>query len=254
MDTRPPVSMVFGGGSGLGQLAALRWAQNGGTAIALDIYADGLESSGRQHASIIPVQVDVRDSAAVNDAIRRVECEHGPISRIDNAAAIFPTSLALDTPPSTFEEVIRTNFLGMVHVSLAGLAAMKAHGRGVLVNYCSIAGIVPQMHMAAYSSSKAACIAFTQILFHENLRSGVHVVCVCPRTVDTPLLKQATSQPRILTVCRPAPPARVLDRLDRAIRRRQFLCLPDRRTRLMWRISRFTPSMLWRFNHLVERR
>ena len=36
-----------------------------------------------------------------------------------------------------------------------------------------------------------AAVAFTEVLYHENMNSGVQFACVCPDVVKTPLLQQA---------------------------------------------------------------
>jgi NAD(P)-dependent dehydrogenase (short-subunit alcohol dehydrogenase family) len=246
------VALMFGGGSGLAQLSAIRWARQGGTAIALDINEAGLKATAAAHPQVTTMPVDVSDFAAVQDSVQVIENRYGPICRVDNAAAIFPTNLALEMNAEFFAQVMRVNFQGMVNVSLACLPPMLSRSRGVLVNYCSIAGLIPYLHMAAYSASKSACVTFTEILYHENKRRGVDIVCLCPPSVDTPLLAQATSHPRIMESSRPMSPSEVLDSLDKAIRKRRFWCLPSWQTRFLVQLRKICPSLLWRLNHQIE--
>jgi NAD(P)-dependent dehydrogenase (short-subunit alcohol dehydrogenase family) len=246
------VALMFGGASGLAQLSAIRWARLGGTAIAIDINQEGLKTTAAAHPNLETMLVDVGDFAAVRDAVQLAENRFGPICRVDNAAALFPTNLALEMDPETFAQVMRVNFLGMVNVSLACLPPMLSRSRGVIVNYCSIAGLIPYMHMAAYSASKSACIAFSEVLYQENRKRGVDIVCLCPPAVDTQLLTQATSQPRVLKASKPMAPSLVLDSLDVAIRKRRFWCFPSWQTRFLVQLRKFCPSLLWYVNHRIE--
>jgi short-subunit dehydrogenase len=81
--------------------------------------------------------------------------------------------------------VMQINYGGLVNVSLAALPRLLAQGHGSLINFCSIAGWVPNMHFGAYCASKFAAVAFTEVLYHENRGKGVHIACVCPSQVDT---------------------------------------------------------------------
>ena len=89
---------------------------------------------------------------------------------------------------------------------------MIERGRGSLINFASIAGWIPILHFGAYSASKFAIVAFTEVLYHENRGRGAHIACVCPSQVATPLVAQATSKPKILeTGPAPMKPEKVLD-------------------------------------------
>lgn len=252
MDLQGQVALVVGAGSGLGRGAALRWAARGGRVIAADIDREGVDETAARHPGILACVIDVRDAAAVQSLIGETENRLGPIVRVDQTAGVFPTGLAADMPAAAFAEVMEINYLGMVNVGLAVMPFFRARRAGVLVNYCSIAGLAPCLQMAAYSASKAACIAFTEVLFEENRRHGVHVVCLCPPSVETPLLQQAVSRPRILQATKKMTVDQVLDRLERAIAKRKFWCLPSLNARLTWSMRRISPALAWRMVRWLE--
>ncbi len=245
--------MMVGAASGLARLSALRWAEKGGIVIAADCNQAGLDEVASQHRNIHPRLMDVSDIEQVKSVVEQTESEYGPLVRVDNAAAIFPTELAIKMQPETFHRVMQVNYGGMVNISLTSLPRMLDRNRGVLVNYCSIAGLIPYMHLAAYGASKSACITFTEILYHENRNRGVQIVCLCPPSVDTPMLKQAVSHPKVLRHGQPMQPSVVLDRLDRAIVRRRFWCLPSLQTRLLCQLRRHIPAATWSIDHLIEK-
>ena len=142
---------------------------------------------------------------------------------------------------------------GTVNVTMATLPGMLARGRGDLVNFASVAGWMPTLHFGAYNASKFAIVAFTEVLYHENRGKGVQITCVCPSQVDTPLVSQATSKPKILeTGPAPMKPEKVLDAVDRAIDRGQFWVFPGVHTSAAWRLRRFLPSLMWKIDHRTE--
>jgi short-subunit dehydrogenase len=109
------------------------------------------------------------------------------------------------------------------------------------------------MHFGAYNASKFAVVAFTEVLYHENRNRGVQIACVCPAQVDTPLLAQATSKPKIFqTGPAPMDPDRVLDAIDRAIERNKFWVFPGAHAWAAARLRRFFPALMWKIDHRAE--
>ena len=188
-------------------------------------------------------------AALAND----VEARLGPIERVYNAAAIQPTELLLRQDVEEIHRVMRVNYGGVVNVSLATLPRLLERGRGALVNFGSIASWVPSMHFGAYSASKFAIAAFTEVLYRENRGRGVRILCVCPAQVDTPLRAQATSKPKIMeTGPDPIPPGDVLDAIDAALEGDRLWVFPGYPAAIGWRLRRFAPGLLWRIDHRAE--
>jgi short-subunit dehydrogenase len=197
--------------------------------------------------------VDVTDAGAVAQLVKDAAAEHGPIARVYNAAAIQPTSLLLEQDLAEIHRVMAINYGGLVNVSVAALRRLLEQGHGSLINFCSIAGWVPNLHFGAYSASKFAGVAFTEVLFHENRGRGVHIACVCPSQVDTPLRAQARSKPKIMeTGPPPMPPGQVLDAIDRAVAKQRFWVFPGWHTAVGVRLRRFFPGLMWRIGHRAE--
>ena len=253
MDARNKVCFAVGAASGIGRLAAQRWARAGGIVAAVDVDEGGLRETAAGFDSIHTWHLDVAHRQEVDAVVKTIESELGPIERVYSCAAIFPTALLLEQDPDEIHRVMNINYGGIVNVSLSTLPRLLERGRGALINFASVAGWVPTMHMGAYSASKFASIAFTEILYHENRGKGVQICCVCPPQVDTPLLEQATSKPKIL-VTGPAPltPDAVLDTTDRAVERGKFWVFPGAHARAGWRLRRFFPWLMWKIDHDAE--
>lgn len=246
------VALVTGAASGMGRLASRRLAGGGALVAALDVNEPGLRETRGDDERIRLFPVDVTDARAVAEAVRRVEAELGPIDRVVNAAAIMPTDRLLDQDAELVNRIMAINYGGTVHVTMAALPGMIARRRGDLVNFASVAGWMPSLHFGAYNASKFAVVAFTEVLAHENRRSGVRFACVCPPPVATPLLDQAKSRPKVLSQLPAIAPETVLDAIERDLERGRLMVYPDRNAAITVWLRRHLPGLLWRSIHRVE--
>lgn len=246
------VALVTGAASGMGRLATRRLAASGARVAALDLNEPGLRETRGDEERIHCHPVDVTDTRAVADVVRRIESELGPVDRVLNAAAIMPTDRLLDQDADLINRIMAINYGGTVNVTCAVLPGMIARGRGDLVNFASVAGWLPTLHFGAYNASKFAVVAFTEVLAHENRKSGVRFACVCPPPVATPLLDQAKSQPKILSQLPPIRPETVLDAIERDLERGKLMVYPDRNAAITVWLRRHLPGFLWWNVHRVE--
>lgn len=252
----PTTLFITGAGSGMGQLAAQRALAAGQRVAALDLNPAGLDQLGEVPGRLLKLAVDVRDYESVRAAAQRTEAELGAIDRVLNAAGIMPLGPALEQDPAIARRIMDINYLGLVHVAHATLPAMLARGRGEFVSFSSMAGLMPTLYVAAYDASKFAVTAYTEVLAQENRNRGVRFCCVCPPMVATPLLDQAraTHWPKIFDLLPAIRPQRVLDDIERALRRGRFWVLPGPTTWLTAWLRRLSPTLLWWINRRVEQR
>ena len=246
------VALVVGAASGMGRLAAERLAAAGAKVAALDVNEEGLRQAASGHANIRSWPVDLTNPQAVDAVVTEVERDLGPIDRVVNAAAIMPTRLLLEQPRDEILRIMDINYGGTVNLCMATLPAMVERGRGDLITFASMAGWVPSPQFGAYNASKFAVVAFTEVLAHENRKTGLRFACVCPPPVDTPLLAQATSRPKILDQMPPIRPEAVLDATERCLEKGNLFVFPGRGTKMGWRFRRWLPGLVWRQLHRIE--
>jgi short-subunit dehydrogenase len=86
------------------------------------------------------------------------------------------------------EEIVRTNFLGMVYTIDAVLPSMLERKRGQIVGISSLAGVRGIPFEPAYSASKAAVTAYLESLRPHLRQRRIFVTTVFPGYVGTPLL------------------------------------------------------------------
>lgn len=252
------LALVTGAASGMGQLSAWRLADGGATVAAVDVDEDGLARTVAGRPSVRGYRCDLANLEEVRATVARIRAELGAIDRVTHAAAIMPTAPLLEMPIEKIERVMRVNYEGTLHITMATLPEMVASRSGDLIFYGSLAGEVPTPHLGAYNASKAAVNRFAEVLIHENRGSGVRILLVCPPMVDTPLLKQAIegSNPRSIQIGieqgRLAKPDVIVRLAEEALERGDEIVFPTREAAVLHALRRFAPKLLWKLIEKAE--
>jgi NAD(P)-dependent dehydrogenase (short-subunit alcohol dehydrogenase family) len=187
--------IITGGGAGIGQATARRFAAQGDRVVILD--RDGpagvatAEDLGCNHFAL---QVDVSDEAALVEAIAAAHARLGRLDvLVNNAATIFtgggPT---LDLNLAAYRKLVAINVASVRVAAREAVAIMRAQGEGgAIVNLASLAGVVAVPTSTGYSASKAAVIGLTRSLARACLPLGIRVNAVLPGFTATETLRQA---------------------------------------------------------------
>jgi short-subunit dehydrogenase len=139
-------------------------------------------------ADVYVYAADVGDSLAMRSAAEAFIQSAGiPDLVIANAGVSSGTLTSDSKDQVVFEEIMRTNVMGMVHTYQPFVEAMRMRGSGTLVGISSIAGFRGIPGSGAYSASKAAATAYLESLRVELSSSGVNVLTVCPGYIKTPM-------------------------------------------------------------------
>jgi NAD(P)-dependent dehydrogenase (short-subunit alcohol dehydrogenase family) len=80
--------------------------------------------------------------------------------------------------PAQFEDVVRTNFFGMVATARATIPIMRRQGHGTIINMSSMYGFVGAAVSSAYAASKWAVEGWSESLRFELKPRGVYVSLV----------------------------------------------------------------------------
>ena len=180
-------ALVTGGASGIGRAAAARLRASGAQVAVFDRDTAGVEG--------LAVGGDITRPAEVNEAVRRVEQELGPLDILVNSAGVPGDSVhTTDTTDEEWRRVMSINADGTFYVCRAVVPGMVERGYGRIVLVSSIAGKEGNPMAPAYSASKAAVIALTKVLGKDLAQTGVLVNCVAPAVIETPILDGLTPE------------------------------------------------------------
>lgn len=213
--------LVTGCSSGFGKLTALLFARHGHTVFATmrDTARAGPmeEMASEEGLDVRVLQLDVTDDASVRAAVAEAErVAGGALDVVVNNAGVELRGPVEECSDNEVLAQFDTNVFGVVRVVRAALPAMRAAGRGVIVNVSSIAGLVARPYGGIYAASKHALEAISEALHHELRPFGVRVAVVEPGQFETDLLANATTAAAFGA---DSPYREPSDRFDVAVRR-----------------------------------
>lgn len=172
--------LVTGASSGIGRACARHLAGRGWRVFGTSRRADAAPQEG-----VEMVRMDVDDDASVQGAVAAVLEREGRMDAVVNNAGWALAGAVEDTTADEARAQLDTNFLGVWRVCRAVLPAMRAAGRGHIVNVGSIGGRVGLPYQAAYSASKFAVAGFTEALSGEVRPFGIRAVLIEPGNYRT---------------------------------------------------------------------
>jgi len=204
--------LITGGSGGLGRAVVAAFAANGWRVVVLDVHPAEL-----QGAEV--VQADLTDAGAVARAVEAATGEaNAPLRAVANLVGGFAGDQRVaDTPVEVFEAQFTLNLRPTYLVTQATLPALVAAGGGAIVCVSSRSALHPFAGAAGYCASKAAVIAFAQVVAREHAADGVRCNAVLPQMIDTPANRAAMPPEQHGALTPPAEIAAVM----------RFLCSPE---------------------------
>lgn len=164
--------LITGCSTGIGRATAVELAARGHHVVATARRAetlDGLDVAAR-------LALDVDDDASVAAAVAVA----GPVDVLVNNAGWETAGPIEKAPLDEVRAMFETNLLGAARMVQAVLPAMRAQGRGTIVNVSSVAGVVAGPLNGFYAASKHALEAMSESLHYEVGHFGVRVVIIEP--------------------------------------------------------------------------
>jgi NAD(P)-dependent dehydrogenase (short-subunit alcohol dehydrogenase family) len=186
------VALVTGASGGLGEHFARLLAHHGATVALAARRLDRVEALARElraeGAVVLPLELDVTQTASIKAAANRVQGELGPISILVNNSGVTGDGAALTVSEVDWDNTFAVNVRGAFFMAREAAQQMifaKVEGR--IVNVASIASHTVLPGLAAYCASKAAVAMLTKSLAREWARYGIAVNALCPGYVATEL-------------------------------------------------------------------
>jgi len=181
--SNPSVVIVTGVSSGIGRVAAEKFAQRGckvfGTVRSI--------AKAQAIPGVELVEMDVRDDASVQKCVQSVIDQSKQIDVLVNNAGILLSGSVEETSITEAASLFDTNVLGILRVTKAVLPHMRAQRSGRIVNVSSVLGFLPAPYAGIYAASKHAVEGLSESLDHEVRQFGIRVVLVEPGFTKTNL-------------------------------------------------------------------
>ncbi|KAG7235025.1 hypothetical protein INR49_003436 [Caranx melampygus] len=190
------LTLVTGGGSGIGRAVCQRFASEGASVVVADISEESanetlgsLQSDLRGQGHMAAV-VDVSSRESVTQLVTDVQARFfQPPSVCVNAAGITQDDFLLSMKEEEFDRVVQVNLKGSFLVTQAVAQALVACGapKGSIITVGSIVGKVGNMGQVNYAASKAGVEGLTRTAAKELSRFGIRCNCVLPGFISTPM-------------------------------------------------------------------
>ncbi|CCH52897.1 3-ketoacyl-(acyl-carrier-protein) reductase [Fibrisoma limi BUZ 3] len=185
------VALITGAGSGIGKAAALLFGQEGAKVAALSRTEDEVQETVSQiqqsGGEAIALVADVSQVADMQQAFQRIESQWGRLDIVFANAGINGVWAPIEElEPDEWDKTINVNLRGTFLTVKYAIPLLKRQGGSVIVT-SSVNGtrIFSNTGATAYSSTKAAQVAFTKMAALELAKHRIRVNVICPGAIET---------------------------------------------------------------------
>lgn len=172
-------AFITGAASGLGRVIAMKLLAEGWRVFATDIDAVSLNKLKSDASSelLTVAELDVRDNTSFQRVVNAAISEFGGMDFVANCAGIGGGGEFESYPMEYWREIIDVNLMGVVSGTQLFLPTMRKQGYGHILNVASAASFHGLPGLSAYIASKAAVLAFTEVVQAELMNSGIYLTC-----------------------------------------------------------------------------
>lgn len=189
---------VSGAGSGIGQAAALAFANEGANVGLIGRRKDLLDRTVdliHDRSRSLAIQTDVSDRSQVSSAISQIIARFGRLDcALNNAGTFGPVVPLHEYPAEEFLEVMSVNAAGMMWAMQAQIAQMLSQGSGCIVNTISAGAFRITKDCSAYIAAKNAIAGMTRAAAFEYGGQGIRINLFSPGVTKTPMTGELTEE------------------------------------------------------------
>ena len=195
------VAIVTGASSDIGKGIVKRFVQEGSKVILIARNIEQLEKTRKEigcEESTASISCDLTEESQVLQTVNQIMDTYGKIDiLVNNAGAINDPIHFHEMQDTEIKKLIDVNLTGVFHMTKAVLTKMSDVKKGTIVNIGSISGerAIPRVHLAVYSSTKAAITMFTKSIAIEYARRNIRCNCVNPGIINSGMIKPYLDDP-----------------------------------------------------------
>jgi len=191
LDISGRVAVVVGATSGLGRALALGLAGHGAHVVPTGRRRDLVEEVCREIDAVEGPTVchpcDVRDRESLESLRNAVMERFGGVDILINAAGYTFRKPTAEVCDPQWTELLDTNLTGALRASQVFYGALKASGRGRVINIASLGAFLAFHEVAAYCAAKSALVSLTRSLACEWAQDCISVNAIAPGVFPTDL-------------------------------------------------------------------
>ncbi len=184
MLTNHPVLIITGASSGIGKATRLLMHQKGCKVYNLDIQEQ--EDPYGQF-----IHCDMRDRQAIRQAVQQIMDTEGKIDLLFAKAGVHLFATIEQTSDEALDRLVDINIKGTYFILQAVLPHMRKQQKGSIVLMGSDQSFVGKASSSVYGMTKGAVAQLTKSTAIDYAPFHIRVNCICPGTIDTPLLDKA---------------------------------------------------------------
>ena len=196
-----PVAVVTGGARGIGEAIVEVLIEAGYRTAVVDVNAKAIaraeESSAARSGLMVPLQLSINDRPAVEQAMRVLAAQHGPIQALVNNAGMTLPATFLDETDENWDRVVAVNLKGTFVMSQVVARQMAEAKSGVIVNISSISAPGVRTGPPSYAAAKAGVEGLSRLMAVQLGPLGIRVNTVVVGTTATPWLLSRKSDDEI---------------------------------------------------------
>ena len=202
MRLKDKVSIVTGASSDIGKEISKRFVEEGSKVILIARDLEKLEKARKEIGNeelTASMSCDLTDESQVFQTVTQIVDTYGKIDiLVNNAGAINDPVHFHEMQDLDIKKLIDVNLFGVFHMTKAVLSKMSDVKNGVIVNIGSISGerAIPRVHLAAYSSTKAAISMLTKAIAVEYARRHIRCNSVNPGIINSGMIKPYLDDPK----------------------------------------------------------
>ena len=210
------VAIVTGGGAGIGEAIAVRFAQEGARVVVAEVDPARGQSTvaaiQKLGGEAVFVQTDVSSEPRVKAMIETTLKRFERIDVLVNNAAILISyeTRAHELTNEEWDRTINVNLRGYWLCAKYVIPSMMSQGGGTILFIASRTGLRGFAGLAAYSASKGGVLALMRSMAADYAPDGIRINAIVPGTMDTPMNAKEFSDPDARSKYIPRIPARRL--------------------------------------------